>query len=117
MAKLVTSPWAWYNEHGTIEGFYEQWGVLKPELDGVYAADAEIVFCKWEYKIFKIIFIDDNVALGVEVINDPHRKEKPAYRTFNACNGWKYQDDRSHYRLRPLDVVEAMREEKEAPYK
>lgn len=99
--QIIDSSTDWYEIHGTIVGWREQWGVLVPELGKSYAADAGIAFRKWNFKIFKIIFVDVGVALGLES-NHTCKYSSPEYRLFSMAHGWKYKDDRSFYRLRDL---------------
>lgn len=111
---IIHSSSEYYEVHGTYNGYKEQWDSEKPELGKVYACDADIVFRKWKWTEFIIVFIDEKVALGKSIKPDYFGSRE--YRLFNVKDGFKYQDDRPFYRLQNLEKIKNMKELKEKEF-
>jgi hypothetical protein len=53
----------------------------------------------WGEKHFKIIFIDDKIAVGLCIFNKISPKFIGNYAMFSVASAFKYQDTRPDYRL------------------
>lgn len=72
---------------------------IKLELNKTYLQESD----SWAKKHFKIVLVDDNVAVGVVVwcgIYNSNRKGCGGYELFNVKTGEKYSDSRLTYRLK-----------------
>jgi len=92
-----------YDHICSIEQYVEQFDTVIPVLGGVYAQESH----SWAKTQFKIVFIDDKIAVGVEISPKfPLVSSKLDYCLFCSSGlftGWKYNDtNRPEYRLREL---------------
>jgi hypothetical protein len=72
---------------------------IKLELNKVYLQESD----SWAKKHYKIIFVDDKIAVGLKVwcgIYNSNTKNCGTYELFNVNTGEKYQDGRLCYRLK-----------------
>jgi hypothetical protein len=80
----------------TRQQFIEQYDPIKLELGKVYIQDKG----SWSEKHYKIIFMEDEIALGVSVYNAIGDRFIGDYVLFYLENGFKYKDVvRPSYRL------------------
>lgn len=90
------SPWDAYEQTGSAKAYYKQFPGANLEVGKVYTQAKGT----WHEKDYKIVFVFDNVALGVCVSDDPYDKgKKELFYSTGICKGWKYEDDRPVYRL------------------
>jgi hypothetical protein len=72
---------------------------IKLELNKTYLQESD----SWAKKHYKIIFIDDYIAIGKKVycgIYDSDKKNCGSYEMFKVSTGEKYNDSRLCYRLK-----------------
>lgn len=98
MANTI-KPYDWFLEHDLpTSEYYKQFKTATDlEVGGVYRQPGPIY-----YSDYKIVWIGEGVALGVEVSignNNYHVGEKCLFEADGARTGWKYSDARSAYRL------------------
>jgi len=74
----------WIKEHG-----------IKIELNKIYRQESD----SWCKKHYKIIFVDDKIAVGISTYNQISREFIGDYELFNKNTGMKYNDSRRAYRL------------------
>jgi hypothetical protein len=75
---------------------------IKLELNKTYLQESD----SWAKMHYKIIFIDDKIALGIKVwcgIYNSDKRNVGTYEMFNVNTGEKYNDSRLCYRLKKLD--------------
>ncbi len=83
------------NGECTKTEFYGQFDLIKPELGKIYRQVSD----SWAEKHFKIIFVDNKIALGVSVYNQISNKYIGEHELFYVDTGFKYNDIRPNYRL------------------
>lgn len=72
---------------------------IKLELGKTYLQESD----SWAKKHYKIIFVDDKIALGLKVycgIYNSSERNCGSYEMFNVNTGEKYNDSRLCYRLK-----------------
>lgn len=75
---------------------------IKLELNKIYLQESD----SWAKKHYKIIFVDENIAVGKKVwcgIYNSAERNCGSYEMFKVNTGEKYNDSRLCYRLKKLD--------------
>lgn len=98
---MITSSIEWFEIHGTIKGYYQQWKTAKPELGKTYKVVGSGIITEY----VEIIAIVDQVAIG-KVVRDTNNGSSVGklsmYYLEGNMMGWKYQEQRSGYRLQEI---------------
>lgn len=90
------SPIEAYEATGSAKAYYEQYRGAVLEVGKVYTQAKGT----WFEADFKILFISDDVALGICVWSKVGIEgEKELFRVGGIQSGWKYKDNRPVYRL------------------
>lgn len=88
----------WEKERSIYADFLKN-DALKIELGKTYLQESD----SWARKHFKIVFVDDKIAVGIVVycgIYNSNVKNCGNYQLFKVGTGEKYQDSRLCYRLK-----------------
>lgn len=87
----------------TWKQYAAQFNPIKLELNKVYLQES----ASWSKKHYKIIFVDDKIAVGISVYDQICQKYIGQYDIFDVNDGFRYNDKlRYNYRLiREVDNV------------
>jgi hypothetical protein len=83
------------NNEISFSEFLSSLSLVKPELGETYKQASG----SWSEKHYKIIYLNDDIAVGVSVFNKISNKFIGDYSLFNAKTGFTYSDARPEYRL------------------
>lgn len=81
-----------------IKDYYAQYEAAVPEVGKTYRQKGMVYWCD-----YKIVYVGEGVALGVEVANGNGSfsiGNKCLFTAEGPCAGWKYRDQRPQYLLK-----------------
>lgn len=80
----------------TRKQFVDQYSPIRLEVGKVYQQESEL----WCHKQYKILYIDNHIAVGICVANSISNRFIGDYEMFYVNDGFKYNDTlRPNYRL------------------